>query len=109
MFSRDQPLHAPLPTIRRSLLRATGRCLTLPAPRVVLGHAMSKRARTIVDAPTLTLNSGHPHPQLGFGTYKVGFIPASASSAGGVAGEAGGGACAVSVAYLRKGGGLDVR
>ena len=79
----------PLPTIRRSLLRATGRRLTLPAPRVVLGHAMSKRARSIVDAPTLTLNSGHPHPQLGFGTYKVGFIPASASSAGGVASGAG--------------------
>jgi hypothetical protein len=33
------------------------------------------------DAQTLTLNDGTKHPIIGFGTYKVGFIPASASSA----------------------------
>eukprot|EP01050_Picozoa_sp_SAG11_P028537 SAG11_NODE_7662_length_1113_cov_1.447732_1_plen_313_part_01 len=86
----DLPLPRRLPTIQRSLLRPTGRRLTPTAARVVLhAHAMPKRARSFVDAPTLTLNSGHPHPQLGFGTYKVGFIPASASSAGGVASGAG--------------------
>ncbi len=31
--------------------------------------------------PTLTLNDGHSHPIVGYGTYKVGVIPASASSA----------------------------
>jgi len=35
--------------------------------------------------PILTLNDGAQHPLVGFGTYKVGFIPASAASAGGVA------------------------
>ena len=31
--------------------------------------------------PTIPLQDGTPHPSIGFGTYKVGFIPASASSA----------------------------
>jgi len=31
--------------------------------------------------PTLTLRNGMQHPAIGFGTYKVGFIPASASAA----------------------------
>jgi len=30
---------------------------------------------------TLTLNDGHAHPVVGYGTYKVGVVPASASSA----------------------------
>jgi len=34
---------------------------------------------------SITLNDGTQHPLIGFGTYKVGFIPASASSAGGTA------------------------
>jgi diketogulonate reductase-like aldo/keto reductase len=33
-----------------------------------------------IECPTLTLRDGTPHPAIGFGTYKVGFIPASASS-----------------------------
>jgi hypothetical protein len=33
------------------------------------------------DGTTLVLNDGTKHPMIGFGTYKVGFIPASASSA----------------------------
>ena len=33
------------------------------------------------DQKTLTLHDGTKHPMIGFGTYKVGFIPASASSA----------------------------
>jgi len=34
-------------------------------------------------ASTLTLNDGKTHPVIGYGTYKVGVIPASASSAAG--------------------------
>lgn len=33
------------------------------------------------NCPTITLRDGTKHPAIGFGTYKVGFIPASASSA----------------------------
>lgn len=41
-------------------------------------------------APTIKLNDGTSHPQIGFGTYKVGFIPASASAAVAGAEESGG-------------------
>jgi diketogulonate reductase-like aldo/keto reductase len=34
-----------------------------------------------IDCPSISLRDGTPHPSIGFGTYKVGFIPASASSA----------------------------
>jgi diketogulonate reductase-like aldo/keto reductase len=36
---------------------------------------------TAAAANALTLNDGRKHPLIGYGTYKVGFIPASASSA----------------------------
>lgn len=36
---------------------------------------------TAIDCPTIKLLDGTEHPSIGFGTYKVGFIPASASSA----------------------------
>ena len=36
---------------------------------------------TLLDCPTIPLRDGTNHPAIGFGTYKVGFIPASASSA----------------------------
>jgi hypothetical protein len=51
---------------------------------------MATTAGAITPPPTLELNDGHRHPQIGYGTYKVGFIPASASSAGGVATGQGG-------------------
>uniref|UniRef100_A0A7S4RVV4 NADP-dependent oxidoreductase domain-containing protein n=1 Tax=Ditylum brightwellii TaxID=49249 RepID=A0A7S4RVV4_9STRA len=35
----------------------------------------------LINCPTIPLNNGMSHPSIGFGTYKVGFIPASASSA----------------------------
>jgi len=35
----------------------------------------------LINCPTLALRDGTSHPAIGFGTYKVGFIPASASSA----------------------------
>ena len=44
----------------------------------------------IAISPTIKLNDGNQHPQIGYGTYKVGFIPASASSAGGIATGQGG-------------------
>jgi diketogulonate reductase-like aldo/keto reductase len=35
----------------------------------------------LLNCPTIPLRDGTSHPAIGFGTYKVGFIPASASSA----------------------------
>jgi len=35
----------------------------------------------LIQCPTIQLQNGQSHPAIGFGTYKVGFIPASASSA----------------------------
>ena len=37
--------------------------------------------QTLINCPTIPMYDGTPHPIIGFGTYKVGFIPASASSA----------------------------
>eukprot|EP01082_Thalassiosira_pseudonana_P015509 g14218.t1 g14218 contig9:1413419-1414612(+) len=37
--------------------------------------------QTLISCPTLSLRDGTSHPAIGFGTYKVGFIPASASAA----------------------------
>lgn len=34
----------------------------------------------LLKCPNITLQNGQTHPAIGFGTYKVGFIPASASS-----------------------------
>ena len=45
-------------------------------------RAMSASARdALLGCPTIPLRDGTAHPSVGFGTYKVGFIPASASSA----------------------------
>lgn len=35
----------------------------------------------LINCPSVELQNGQCHPAIGFGTYKVGFIPASASSA----------------------------
>ena len=65
----------------------------------------SPRMSSLSSAPTVTLNDGTAHPQIGFGTYKVGFIPASASAA--VAGaEASGGEVATATDIVRDA--LDV-
>lgn len=42
---------------------------------------MSSDKETLLKCPTIPLRGGMKHPAIGFGTYKVGFIPASASSA----------------------------
>lgn len=48
-----------------------------------------EQKQALLSCPTLSLRDGTAHPAIGFGTYKVGFIPASASSA--VAAGGGGG------------------
>ena len=40
-----------------------------------------EQKQSLIDCPTIALRDGTAHPAIGFGTYKVGFIPASASSA----------------------------
>lgn len=42
---------------------------------------MSDQKQTLLSCPSVPLRDGTAHPAIGFGTYKVGFIPASASSA----------------------------
>ena len=62
-------------------------------PHLVLGFSRRlamPRFRCIADCPSITLNDGTQHPQLGYGTYKVGFVPASASGSAGVATGEGG-------------------
>ena len=58
-------------------------------------HKMSttsaEQKQALISCPTIPLRDGTKHPAIGFGTYKVGFIPASASSAvaaGGAAADA---------------------
>ena len=41
----------------------------------------STQKQALISCPTTPLRDGTPHPMIGFGTYKVGFIPASASAA----------------------------
>ena len=41
----------------------------------------SSALMTSAAANSITLNDGRQHPLVGYGTYKVGFVPASASSA----------------------------
>eukprot|EP00984_Skeletonema_dohrnii_P010954 scaffold4319_cov133-Skeletonema_dohrnii-CCMP3373.AAC.8 len=45
-----------------------------------------EQKQSLIDCPTIPLRDGTSHPAIGFGTYKVGFIPASASSAVAAAG-----------------------
>jgi len=40
----------------------------------------SSSSSSLIAAPTIPLRNGMAHPCIGFGTYKVGFIPASASA-----------------------------
>ena len=63
---------------------------TLATAVVGSARALSRSTASLSSAPTVTLNDGTRHPQIGFGTYKVGFIPASASAAVAGAEESGG-------------------
>lgn len=44
-------------------------------------EAAAAAKEALLNCPTIPLRNGMEHPAIGFGTYKVGFIPASASSA----------------------------
>lgn len=82
--------------MRLTTLLATSTALNLRFSLAFHHHSprLSKSFRTVSNLqmsslsspPTIPLRNGMNHPQIGFGTYKVGFIPASASAA--VAGDA---------------------
>ena len=79
-----------LPTVTKSLRRVgVGR-------RAATAMMSSSSA---LDIPSLTLANGRSHPMLGYGTYKVGFIPASASAA--AAGSEASGATEVTARWRR--------
>lgn len=61
-----------LSTTHRSFRSSTS-CLKMSA------EAQDKEA--LINCPTIPLRDGTQHPAISFGTYKVGFIPSSASSA----------------------------
>ena len=44
-------------------------------------HWSPQQKQSLLSCPTIPLRDGTLHPSIGFGTYKVGFVPASASSA----------------------------
>jgi len=72
--------------------RAASFALNLSPPRVLpflrtlgalrMSSTDSSTAKTtLLNCPTIPLRDGTLHPAIGFGTYKVGYVPASASSA----------------------------
>ena len=57
-----------------------------PTPRMTMSSSSSphwspQQKQSLLSCPTIPLRDGTLHPSIGFGTYKVGFVPASASSA----------------------------
>ena len=56
------------------------RHLLLAVPSFLASFQRSSALMTSA-ANSITLNDGRKHPLVGYGTYKVGFVPASASSA----------------------------
>jgi diketogulonate reductase-like aldo/keto reductase len=63
---------------------------TLRPSRARLATMTSSSSGGLESVPTVTLRDGRLHPQIGFGTYKVGHIPASASAAAAGSESAGG-------------------
>lgn len=61
-----------------SLRRFSSALLPLLLPHVSFAMA-STTTCTPSAVPSITLNDGKLHPAMGYGTYKVGFVPASAS------------------------------
>ena len=62
-------------------MRVLARTLTTAIVGSARALSRSRPTASLSNAPTVALNDGTRHPQIGFGTYKVGFIPASASAA----------------------------
>lgn len=58
---------------------------TSEQPSVSSSEVAAKGSGPFGGVPCLKMKDGHPHPVVGYGTYKVGFIPASASGQGGKA------------------------
>ena len=71
-------------------MRVLARTLTTAIVGSARALSRARPTASLSNAPTVTLNDGTRHPQIGFGTYKVGFIPASASAAVAGAEESGG-------------------
>jgi len=71
-------------TIASFVASSIGRS-TSSSPTTTSRNMMStqtpEQKQSLIDCPTIPLRDGTSHPAIGFGTYKVGFIPASASSA----------------------------
>ena len=64
------------------LLAVTNRSTALIVSRTLIRQQTTALFSTkMAPGPPLLLRNGMEHPSIGFGTYKVGFIPASASSA----------------------------
>ena len=59
-------------------MRVLARTLTTAIVGSARALSRARPTASLSNAPTVTLNDGTSHPQIGFGTYKVGFIPASA-------------------------------
>lgn len=58
---------------------ATGIAFAKSHISMTMSAADQKQA--LISCPTINLRDGTSHPLIGFGTYKVGFIPASSSNA----------------------------
>lgn len=71
-------------------MRVLARTLTTAIVGSARALSRARPTASLSNAPTVALNDGTNHPQIGFGTYKVGFIPASASAAVAGAEESGG-------------------
>ena len=71
-------LKNPLLTTRAFL--STRNSLTTTA-RKMSSSSEPTTTPSLINCPTLTLRDGTKHPIIGFGTYKVGYIPPSASAA----------------------------
>lgn len=69
-----------LPFIRASPVSATRR-INMAASSSTHPSDMAAAKEALLNCPSIPLKDGTQHPSIGFGTYKVGFIPASASSA----------------------------
>ena len=66
--------------VASSIGRSTSSSPTTTSQRN-MSNQTPEQKQSLIDCPTIPLRDGTSHPAIGFGTYKVGFIPASASSA----------------------------
>ena len=66
---------------QRTIENLNSQISRLQARNLALGAMRS--ASQIAGAGQHKLNDGYQHPKIGYGTYKVGYIPASAAGSGG--------------------------